>query len=98
MTVGAWPRLAAQILRARLETAGVAVLAEPAEFDGMVTLAVDPSDGEFASAVVHELEVDDEVPDTSPYAYVARIEEHLAAAGELLEELRTRLDEQGGES
>ena len=25
-------------------------------------------------------------------------EEHLAAAGELLEELRTRLDEQGGES
>ena len=61
-------------------------------------LAVPTSDAEFARAVVTEIEVDDEVPDTSPYAYVARIEEHLAAAGELLEELRTRLDEQGGES
>jgi len=96
VSVGAWPRLAAQILRARLETAGVAVPAEPAEFDGMVTLAVDPSDGEFASAVVHELEVDDEVPDTSAAAYVARIEEHLAVVAELLDELRTRVDELEG--
>ncbi len=93
VSVGAWPRLAAQILRARLETAGVAVLAEPAVSDGMVTLAVDPSDLEFASAVVHELEVDDEVPDTSAAAYVARIEEHLAVVAELLDELRTRVDE-----
>ena len=79
VSVGAWPRLAAQILRARLETAGVAVLAEGNDRpDGVVTLAVPPADAEFASAVVHELEVDDEVPDTSPVAYVARIEEQDA--------------------
>ena len=100
VTVGAWPRLAAQILRARLETAGVAVLAEGNDRpDGVVTLAVAPADAEFASAVVHELEVDDEVPDTSPVAYVARIEEHLAVVAELLDELRTRVDElEGGET
>jgi hypothetical protein len=47
----------------------------------------------FARAVVTEIEVDDEVPDTSPLAYVARIEEHLAAVAGLLDELRTRIDE-----
>jgi hypothetical protein len=94
VSVGAWPRLAAQILRARLETAGVTVLAEGGERpDGIVTLAVDPSDAEFAAAVVHELEVDDEVPDQSAAAYVARIEEHLAVVAELLDELRTRVDD-----
>ena len=94
VSVGAWPRLAAQILRARLETAGVAVLAEGVDRpDGMVTLAVDPSDADVASAVVPEIEVDDEVPDTSAAAYVARIEEHLAVVAELLDELRTRVDE-----
>ena len=94
VSVGAWPRLAAQILRARLETAGVAVLAEGVDRpSGMVTLAVAPSDAEFAAAVVHELDVDDEVPDTSAAAYVARIEEHLAVVAELLDELRTRVDE-----
>jgi hypothetical protein len=95
VTIGEWPRLAAQILRARLETAGIPVLirwsgpgpATPA------ALSVPATDADFARAVVTEIEIDDEVPDTSPYAYVARIEEHLAAAGELLEELRTRLDE-----
>ena len=50
---------------------------------------------EFARAVVTELEVDDEVPDTSPIAYIARIEEHLAAVAGLLDELRTRLDDAG---
>ena len=98
--LGVWPRLAAQILRARLETAGIAVMARWSGAGTAMTgaLAVPAADAEFARAVVTEIEVDDEVPDTSPYAYVARIEEHLAAAGELLEELRTRLDEQGGES
>jgi hypothetical protein len=48
---------------------------------------------EFAEAVVNEIDVDDEVPDTSLIAYIGRIEEHLAAAGALLDELRTRLDE-----
>jgi len=72
----------------------VTVLAEGGERpDGIVTLAVDPSDAEFAAAVVHELEVDDEVPDQSAAAYVARIEEHLAVVAELLDELRTRVDD-----
>ena len=94
VSVGAWPRLAAQILRARLETAGVTVLAEGADRpDGIVTLTVDPSDADFAAAVAHELDVDDEVPDQSAAAYVARIEEHLAVVAELLDELRTRVDD-----
>ena len=93
--LGSWPRLSAQILRSRLETAGVSVLAEwsgPGA-DATGTLVVPAGQAEFAEAVVTELDVDDEVPDTSPYAYVVRIEEHLAAAAELLDELRTRLDE-----
>jgi hypothetical protein len=48
---------------------------------------------DFASAVVNEIDVDDEVSDDSPHAYVSRIEEHLAAAAGLLEELRTKLDD-----
>ena len=40
-----------------------------------------------------EIEVDDEVPDTSPFRYLARIEEHLAAVAGLVDELRTRLDD-----
>jgi hypothetical protein len=46
----------------------------------------------FGAAVVNEIDVDDEVADDSPHAYVARIEEHLSAAAGLLDELRTRLD------
>jgi hypothetical protein len=90
--LGAWPRLTAQILRARLETAGIDVLAAWSDAGGPGTLSVPAGDAEFARAVVHEIDVDDEVPDTSPYAYVTRIEEHLAAVAELLEELRSRLD------
>lgn len=90
--LGAWPRLTAQILRARLETAGIDVLAAWSDDGGPGTLSVPARDAEFGRAVVHEIDVDDEVPDTSPYAYVTRIEEHLAAVAELLEELRSRLD------
>jgi hypothetical protein len=95
VALGSWPRVTAQILRARLETAGIDVLAESMG-ESMVTLAVGGDHLEFARAVVHEIDVDDEVPDTSPFAYVARIEEHLWAVGELLEELRARLDEREG--
>jgi hypothetical protein len=97
VTIGEWPRLSAQILRARLEVAGIPVMTRWSGPGPTTTaaLSVPAADAEFARAVVVEIEVDDEVPDTSPYAYVARIEEHLAAAGELLEELRTRLDELG---
>jgi hypothetical protein len=92
--LGEWPRLSAQILRRRLETAGISVLVEwsgpGAEAIG--TLVVPEAQAEFADAVVNEIDVDDEVPDTSPIAYVSRIEEHLAATGALLDELRTRLE------
>jgi hypothetical protein len=92
--LGEWPRLSAQILRRRLETAGISVLVEwsgpGAEAVG--TLVVPEAQAEFADAVVNEIDVDDEVPDSSPIAYVTRIEEHLAAAGALLDELRTRLE------
>lgn len=93
--LGEWPRLHAQILRRRLETAGVPVMIEwtGTSGDSSGVIVVPEEHGEFAAAVVNEIEVDDEVPDTSPHAYVARIEEHLAAAAGLLDELRTRLDE-----
>ncbi len=96
--LGRWPQLQAQILRARLETAGVDVLAAWSDRGGPATLSVPAHAAEFARAVVHEIEVDDEVPDTSPYAYVTRIEEHLAAIAELVQELRTRLDAELGEA
>ncbi len=63
--------------------------------DAVGTLVVPEAQADFAEAVVNEIDVDDEVPDTSPIAYLARIEEHLAAAGALLDELRTRLDDDG---
>jgi len=92
--IGSWPRLQAQILRRRLETAGLSVMVE---WDGpgaeaLGTILVPEAQAEFASAVVNEIDVGDEVPDTSPAAYVERIEEHLSAIGALLDELRTRLD------
>jgi hypothetical protein len=95
--LGEWPRLSAQILRRRLETAGITVMVEwsgPGA-DAIGTLVVPEAQGDFAEAVVNEIDVDDEVPDTSPVAYLGRIEEHLAAAGALLDELRTRLDDGG---
>lgn len=93
--VGEYPRLHAQILRRRLESASVPVMVEWSGTTGEATgiLLVPEEHAEFAAAVVNEIDVDDEVPDTSPHAYVARVEEHLAAAAGLLEELRTRLDE-----
>jgi hypothetical protein len=91
--MGDYPRLAAQILRRRLESAGVSVLVEwtgpGADAEG--TILVPDAQAEFAEAVINEIEVDDEVPDTSPEAYIIRIEEHLSLIGALLEELRTRL-------
>jgi hypothetical protein len=93
--LGEWSRLQAQILRNRLETAGISVMADwsgPGP-EAVATLVVPEPQAEFAEAVINEIDVTDEVPDTSPYAYVVRIEEHLAAAAELLQELRTRLDD-----
>jgi hypothetical protein len=92
--LGEWPRLHAQILRRRLETAGIPVMIEwtGSTSDPTGVLVVPEEHSDFAWAVVNEIDVTDEVPDTSPYAYVSRIEEHLAAAAGLLEELKTRLD------
>ncbi len=93
--LGAWPRVQAQVLRRRLETAGVPVLVQwtgtPSDARGV--LLVPEEHAEFGAAVVNEIDVDDEVSDDSPHAYVARIEEHLSAAAGLLDELRARLDE-----
>jgi hypothetical protein len=93
--MGEYPRLSAQILRRRLESAGISVMVEwtgPGA-DAMGTILVPDAQAEFAEAVINEIEVEDEVPDSSPEAYIARIEEHLAVIGSLLDELRTRLEE-----
>ena len=93
--LGEWPRLSAQILRRRLESAGIPVMIEWAGAGAEATgiIVVPARHAEFASAVLNEIEVDDEVPDTSPIAYVSRIEEHLAAAAGLLDELRTSIED-----
>ena len=93
--IGEWPKIQAQVLRRRLETASVPVMIEwtgtSDERRGVILVPEDQA--EFASAVVNEIDVDDEVSDDSPHAYVSRIEEHLSAAAGLLDELRTRLDD-----
>jgi hypothetical protein len=97
--LGEWPRLQAQVLRRRLESAGVPVMVEwsgPAG-DSQGILLVGEEQSEFAAAVINEIDVDDEVADDSPHAYVSRIEELLSAAGGLLDELRTKLDQLEGE-
>src|SRR5512140_3231749 len=78
--LGEWPRVQAQVLRRRLETAGVSVMIEwsgPAsDANGIILVGEDQA--EFGAAVVNEIDVDDEVADNSPHAYVVRIEEHLS--------------------
>lgn len=92
--LGEWPRLHAQILRRRLESAGIPVMIEWSNTSGDATgvIIVPEEHGDFAWAVVNEVSVEEEVPDDSPHAYVAQIEGHLSAAASLLEELRTKLD------
>jgi hypothetical protein len=94
VVLGEYSRLSAQVLRNRLETAGIPVMMrlDGNSPDSAASVLVPAEQAAFAWAVVNEIEVDDEVPDNSPYAYVARIEEHLSAAAELLDELRSRLD------
>jgi hypothetical protein len=65
--------------------------------DAQGILLVGEDQSEFAAAVINEIDVDDEVADDSPHAYVSRIEELLSAAGGLLDELRTKLDQLEGE-
>ncbi len=93
--LGDWPRLSAQILRRRLESTGIPVMIEwtGAGGDATGTIVVPEEHAEFAAAVVNEVGVVEEMPDTSPDAYLGRIEEHLAAVAALIDELRTRLEE-----
>jgi len=93
--IGEWPKIQAQVLRRRLETASVPVMIEwTGSADDRRGVVLVPEDqAEFASAVVNEIDVEDEVSDDSPHAYVSRIEELLSAAAGLLDELRTRLDD-----
>ena len=93
--IGEYPKIQAQVLRRRLETASVPVMIEwtGSADDRRGVILVPEDQGEFAAAVVNEIDVDDEVSDDSPHAYVSRIEEHLSAAAGLLDELRTRLDD-----
>jgi hypothetical protein len=93
--IGEWPKIQAQVLRRRLETASVPVMIEwtGTSDDRRGVILVPDEQAEFAAAVVNEIDVDDEVSDDSPHAYVSRIEEHLSAAAGLLDELRTRLDD-----
>jgi hypothetical protein len=93
--LGEWPKIQAQVLRRRLETASVPVMIEwtGSADDRRGVLLVPEDQGEFAAAVVNEIDVDDEVSDDSPHAYVARIDEHLSAIAGLLDELRTKLDD-----
>jgi hypothetical protein len=93
--LGQYPRLSVLVLRRRLESAGITTMVEwtGPHPEALGTLLVPEPQSDFAEAVVNELEVDDEVPDTSPTAYLARIEEHLSAIGGLLEELRVRIEE-----
>jgi hypothetical protein len=93
--LGQYPRLSVLVLRRRLESAGITTMVEwtGPHPEALGTLLVPEPQSDFAEAVVNELEVDDEVPDTSPTAYLSRIEEHLSAIGGLLEELRVRIDE-----
>lgn len=90
--MGEFPKLHAQILRRRLESASIPAMIEELD-DGRYTIVVPTDQGDFAYAVINEIDVADEVPDTSPFAYVTRIEEHLVAVSGLLEELRTRLED-----
>ncbi|MFZ4585599.1 MAG: hypothetical protein ACOYNI_10285 [Acidimicrobiia bacterium] len=93
--MGEFPRLSAQILRRRLESAGVTVMVEwsgiGADSHGTIVVPGDQSD--FAYSVINEVSVDEEMPDTSPSAYVGLIEEHLAQIDALLDELRTKIAE-----
>ena len=93
--IGEYPRLVAQILRRRMESADIPVLMRWTDAGPMANaiLCVPAGQAEFAAALVNEIEVEDEVPDTSPAAYIARIDEHLRVIAALLEELQARLDE-----
>jgi hypothetical protein len=88
--LGEWPKLQAQVLRRRLESAGVPVMIEwtgavddrrASCSSGRRTPAAGLSQAQLARRM------------KTSQSYIARIEEHMSAVVGLLEELRTKLDE-----
>ncbi len=94
--MGTWPRVQAMLLRRRLEHGGVSVYLD--QRSGAGTLFVGDEQADFADAVIREIDIDDESPMTSEDV-VDQLDERLAEAAGLLEELRLRLagieDEEG---
>ena len=92
--LGTWSRLAAQVLRRRLEAAGVSVMIDwtgpTAGSEG--TVLVPDSQADFADAVVRELPVEDELRTGSAEATLEEIETRVAELASLLEELRTQVE------
>jgi hypothetical protein len=92
--LGVWPRLATIMLLRRLEDAGVSVLTHWAGTGpaSSASLAVPEAEADFADAVIRELPVDEELPESRDAHLVAdRIETRLAEVALLLDELRDRL-------
>ena len=81
--MGECPRLMPRSCRRRMESAESPSFsgAGPTPPRGQRVLCVPATNAEFAAALVDEIEAEDEVPDTSPAAYIARIEEHLPRHG-----------------
>ncbi|MEZ5170111.1 MAG: hypothetical protein R3A49_05110 [Acidimicrobiia bacterium] len=87
--MGTWPRVNAVLIRRHLETAGVSVFLDLGPGTG--TIFVSDEQADFADAVIRELDGGD----TSTVGLedaVDALEDNLASAGALLEELRARLD------
>lgn len=87
--MGTWPRVNAVLLRRHLETAGVSVFLDLGSGTG--TIFVNDEQADFADAVIRELDGGD-VSSVGLQDTIDALDDHLAAAGGLLEELRARLD------
>lgn len=90
--MGTWPRVQAQLLRRRLEHADVSVFLERRP-EG-AALFVGDEQADFADAVIREVEVGAEAPEAL-IDVLDELDEHLAAAAGLLEELRLRVADDG---
>lgn len=88
--LGAWPPLATVMIVRRLADAGVEVSSlwsDPSR-GGLAALAVPERQLEFADAVLRELPIEDEIPQSTVQAHLDRIEARLTEIGVLLDELR----------
>jgi len=87
--MGTWPLVQAMLLRRRLEDAGISVFLDRRR--GAGTLFVGDEQADFADAVIREIDVDDESPMTTEDV-LDQLDERLAQAAGLLEELRLRVE------